>query len=595
LLNKTTALPCRFVREIATARENWVWSKPLEDAAIMNTNPGNGSGWHLGASGLEGRREVCVVVERDAEKGAGSAVPEPSPGQGFTGIVNLQLTDLLQMFCLARGDLLIQVKSGEQCGTIHVREGQLFHAQTETLQGEAAFYQILRWKDGQFVMLPFQHAGIQSLDKPWEHLLLEAMRQRDENPAGGGAAMAAPDLELSVAGAPAPVELEQELDGLFDELESIGRDLSGSRAEEAAEQPSDDSLHGQTIKVLIVDDSSFFVQQLRKLLEADPSIEVAAVAKNGQEALELLASDPAIDLITLDVNMPIMKGDTALKHIMVRHPIPVLIVSSFQPHSLDKIFEFLQVGAIDFFSKPHAQEDITSYGERLRNLVRRVAQAKASHFRRWRKVKAPVAAVSAPAAAATDNILVVLGAEGAYMDWFRLPLGSLCAQGLVLGLQKLSDPFLARFCQQIEAGTDAKTEPLVRSERLRPGSFFLGTASQRVRLRLAQGSLALHIERLAAEELEWREGIEFWLEQLAVQAGERLSVHLLSAAHSLKPDLLNTLLTNKCRLILAPRDSVMCTGLVDSVERYSPLYPQQVFRGSPERLMEVWLNNERND
>jgi hypothetical protein len=293
--------------------------------------------------------------------------------------------------------------------------------------------------------------------------------------------------------------------------------------------------------------------------------------------------------------MPIMKGDTALKYIMIRHPIPVLIVSSFQPHSLGKIFEFLQVGAIDFFSKPHVQEDITSYGERLRNLVKRVAQAKVAHFRRWRKVKASLAADHPPTAAVTENILVVLGAEGAYMDWFRLPLGSLCHRGLVLGLQKLSEPFLAPFCQLIEEGSHTRTEPLVRSEWVGPGSFLFGTASQRVNLQIATNPLSLSIETLAAEDLEWREGIELWLEQLADQAREHLSVYFLSAAHSLKPDLLETLLRNKCRLILAPRDSVMCTGLVDSVEKYSPLYPQQIFRGSPESLMEVWLNNERND
>jgi len=533
--------------------------------------------------------EVSVKVEGDGEKGAGKVEPGQSPSQGFTGTVSLQLTDLLQMFCLSRGDLVVRVTSVEGSGTICVRSGQIHHAHTEKLAGETAFFEILRWRDGHFEMLPYQDAGRDTIDKPWEHLLLEAMRQRDE-----GAAKDAADTTSDGSASEYTDQLaecaalEEELDFVFDKLEFIAQDLQDVQPTEArGVMPAP-----ATTKVLVVDDSSFFARQLQRMLEADPDIEVLGVAKNGQDALLFLAAQPAVDVITLDINMPVMKGDTALKHIMIRHPIPVLILSSFQPQSLPKIFEFLQVGAIDFLSKPDTHENVTIYGKRLRDLIKRTAQAHVSHFKRRRRNKVDASVSLVRREHGGNHILLILGAEGAYMDWFRLPLASLANHGLVIGLQKLLDPFLARFCQLIEEDTGAKTEPLVRSMWVKAGSFYFGNAGQRVALNLLPESMSLGVEVPTSSELAWPSGVLLWLEQLAAQAGEWLSVYCLSAAHPLPADTVEQLLRCNARLILPPRDTVMCTGLVESVAGYAPLYPKQVFWASPESLMEVWLRDE---
>jgi two-component system, chemotaxis family, protein-glutamate methylesterase/glutaminase len=544
------------------------------------------------AVGLFEQREVSVTVEGEGEKGAGKVGPDQSPPRGFTGTVSLQLTDLLQMICLSRGDLVVRVTSVEGSGTIHVRAGQIHHAHTETLEGETAFFEILRWQDGQFEMLPYQDADKDTVNKPWEHLILEAMRQRDE-----GAAKAASDASSAgddcddVEELDECAALEEELDFVFDKLEFIAQDLDNSRP---AEAPEAFAVPAAT-KVLIVDDSSFFARQLQRMLEADPDIEVVGVAKNGQDALLFLATKPAVDVITLDINMPVMQGDTALKHIMIRHPIPVLILSSFQPQSLPKIFEFLQVGAIDFFSKPETHEDVTMYGKRLRDTVKRTAQAQVSHFKRWRKSKIDPAALVAQDEPDGSRVLLILGAEGAYMDWFRLPLASLANKGLVIGLQKLFDPFLARFCQLLEEGTGAKTEPLVRSMYVKAGSFYFGNAGQRVALSMVPEGKSLGVEVPSSKELVWHNGVLLWLEQLAAQAGERLSVYCLSAAHPLPADMVELLLRCNAKLIVPPQDMVMCTALLESVSSYAPLYPKQVFWASPESLMEVWLRNERSN
>ena len=67
-----------------------------------------------------------------------------------------------------------------------------------------------------------------------------------------------------------------------------------------------------TYRILIVDDSTFFRRRIKQILEADPDLEVVGEAKNGQEALRLVASLRP-DVVTMDIEMPVMDGITAVK------------------------------------------------------------------------------------------------------------------------------------------------------------------------------------------------------------------------------------------------------------------------------------------
>ena len=81
------------------------------------------------------------------------------------------------------------------------------------------------------------------------------------------------------------------------------------------------------IRALVVDDSVFMGMQIARILNEDDGIEVVGRARDGVEALNRLEElDP--DVVTLDVEMPEMDGITALKQIMLKHPVPVIMVSS---------------------------------------------------------------------------------------------------------------------------------------------------------------------------------------------------------------------------------------------------------------------------
>ncbi|TAE29722.1 MAG: chemotaxis response regulator protein-glutamate methylesterase [Candidatus Kapaibacterium sp.] len=104
------------------------------------------------------------------------------------------------------------------------------------------------------------------------------------------------------------------------------------------------------IRVLIVDDSAFVRKALSTMLQSDPDIEIVGLANNGKEAVEK-TSELKPDIITMDVEMPVMTGLEALKIIMEQNPTPVLMVSSITTEGAEATIEALSLGAVDFISK----------------------------------------------------------------------------------------------------------------------------------------------------------------------------------------------------------------------------------------------------
>ncbi|OGW40035.1 MAG: hypothetical protein A2Y97_09835 [Nitrospirae bacterium RBG_13_39_12] len=103
------------------------------------------------------------------------------------------------------------------------------------------------------------------------------------------------------------------------------------------------------IRVLIVDDSAYSRQAIRKMLQQDSGIDIVGISTDGVDAMaKTLKFMP--DLITLDLEMPEMDGFSFLRWLMKNKPTPVIIVSS---HSDSKsVFKALELGAADFITKP---------------------------------------------------------------------------------------------------------------------------------------------------------------------------------------------------------------------------------------------------
>ena len=121
-----------------------------------------------------------------------------------------------------------------------------------------------------------------------------------------------------------------------------------------------------TVKVLVVDDSGFFRRRLTEILSSDGNIEVVGTAANGQEAIEqTLALRP--DVITMDYEMPVMDGITAVKQIMQRSPTPVLMFSSLTHEGARVTLDALDAGALDYLPKNF--EDISRNPQKVRQML----------------------------------------------------------------------------------------------------------------------------------------------------------------------------------------------------------------------------------
>ena len=103
-------------------------------------------------------------------------------------------------------------------------------------------------------------------------------------------------------------------------------------------------------RVLVVDDSALMRKQLVAMLQGEPGFEIE-VARNGREALQQLDRFGP-DVITLDINMPEMDGLTALSHIMVQRPTPVVMLSSLTEKGAMATLEAMALGAVDYLPKP---------------------------------------------------------------------------------------------------------------------------------------------------------------------------------------------------------------------------------------------------
>ena len=103
-------------------------------------------------------------------------------------------------------------------------------------------------------------------------------------------------------------------------------------------------------KVIVVDDSAFMRKLLTDMFNDTPDFEVIDVAKNGLEAISKIKANKP-DLVTLDIEMPIMNGFDALKIIMRDTPVPVIVVSSLTQEGSEETVKALVYGAVDFVTK----------------------------------------------------------------------------------------------------------------------------------------------------------------------------------------------------------------------------------------------------
>ncbi len=307
--------------------------------------------------------------------------------QGFAGTLkNIQLPDLIQMCCLASITITVKVAKENREGLVYIQDGEIVHAESaDGLRGEEAFYEMLCWETGSFETLGSGIVPRTSIEKSWQSLLMEAARRIDEQ-----------------------AVQEDDPEDVFDEKEAF---KPGN--EEGADKE-------KKIGVLIVEDSAMMYKALEQMLSKDEALTVLGRARNGAEALKKV-DELKPDLITLDVNMPVMDGSTALKHIMIKNPCPVVIVSSMGSNSQTNILDFLRLGAVDFIGKPARSGDVEEYRKLFVETVKTASAARIENFKRVKSHKTVEGDRIADALKSEcERLTVINSGSGGYAELMRL-------------------------------------------------------------------------------------------------------------------------------------------------------------------------------
>ncbi|PTN34347.1 chemotaxis response regulator protein-glutamate methylesterase [Desulfonatronum sp. SC1] len=242
------------------------------------------------------------------------------------------------------------------------------------------------------------------------------------------------------------------------------------------------------IKVLVIDDSAFMRKALSTMLEGDPEIQVVGTARDGSEGLDK-ARQLQPDVITLDIEMPRMDGLTALRHIMMEMPRPVIMVSSLTTEGAEATLKALELGAVDFIPKQLSRVslDIVKIENDLRSKVKTVARRKIRAPRAPRKIE-PVTAPTIekpsleaiPQKRSQSRDVVAIGVSTGGPPAIQKVLSKLPANfpACILIAQHMPQAFTGPFAKRLDAVCQIKVKEAEAGDRVQAGMAFVAPGGQ---------------------------------------------------------------------------------------------------------------------
>ncbi len=258
-------------------------------------------------------------------------------------------------------------------------------------------------------------------------------------------------------------------------------------------------------RVLVVDDSGFFRRRIVEILQADTRLEVVGTAADGREAIRQVAALKP-DVVTMDIEMPVMDGITAVRRIMATHPTPVLMFSSLTHEGAQATLDALDAGAVDFLPKKF--EDIAKDREEAKELLRRRILGVA---RRQPTVARAVVAGGAPAARRAPapvaptppvnirrgqiQVVAIASSTGGPVALQQV-LTKLPADFPypVLVVQHMPATFTPAFAQRLDQQCRVEVREAKDGDTLRRGRVLLAPGGKQMRVEQDRGEVRVRIE-----------------------------------------------------------------------------------------------------
>jgi two-component system chemotaxis response regulator CheB len=254
-------------------------------------------------------------------------------------------------------------------------------------------------------------------------------------------------------------------------------------------------------RVLVVDDSTFMRKVLESIFNADEHLQVVGHAKDGREAIALSESLKP-DVITMDINMPHVDGLQATAHIMTSNPRPIVVVSSETKEGATSTLKALELGAIEFVTKPSSGIDLDMQSVR-EDLVRKVRMAAKVRVVRTasrqanvvqsssvapvkqHSLPAPIFAAPTPAAG-TDfrfPVVVLAASTGGPATIMRMAPGfTRDFPAAVFLVQHMPASFTTQYAVQLAEFTNIRVKEAENGEAVQPGTLYICPGGQHLRV-----------------------------------------------------------------------------------------------------------------
>lgn len=276
------------------------------------------------------------------------------------------------------------------------------------------------------------------------------------------------------------------------------------------------------IRVLVTDDSAFMRKVISDILSTDPEIEVIDRAKNGLECIEKCKQlDP--DVLTLDIEMPIMNGLDALEKMMNECPVPIVMLSSLTKEGAEATIQALELGAFDFVTKPSGpiSLDIHKVGDRLIERVKAAAAVKGRLKKTTPRVNkplsgtaiapAPIAPVAAPVLrkkimnppvtlrtiTGEKPRLVVLGTSTGGPKALQIVLTAIPANfpSPIAIVQHMPAGFTKSLANRLDSLCQIRVTEVVDGEYLENGTAYIAPGGFHFEVRQVNGRLQAHLHQ----------------------------------------------------------------------------------------------------
>jgi two-component system chemotaxis response regulator CheB len=254
-----------------------------------------------------------------------------------------------------------------------------------------------------------------------------------------------------------------------------------------------------SLRVLVVDDSALIRNVLTDIINGAPDMRVVGSASDALQAREQVrALNP--DVLTLDVEMPGMDGLEFLGRLMRGHPMPVVMVSASTERGSETTLRALELGAVDFITKPRGDpRGLRDYAELLREKLRTAAQARitprpsASASAVGRAATPPKKPLLAVSELTTSCRVIVVGASTGGTEAIREFLSRMPANAPpILVTQHMPEAFTKAFAARLNAASALTVTEAVHGEPALPGHAYVAPGHSHLPLRRRSGRGARH-------------------------------------------------------------------------------------------------------